>query len=344
VFDVEYRLLQLGCDRGSSDFGDDYPCDVYGDVLDPRALGRGAGDSSFAWHLHVVLTAATRRHLLESEDETLRRLCDGLVFQLVCCHRVEEALFVIAASHSDEQRRTRLAKQILERFPQHYNVDAPQPWRDAARGLQLGLDGPWPAYASALVSAGDYDGAHRALLRVAAPARAVFAAADAELLSPLLEALASDAFERPNFSKKDVAHWRKGAGLYLDYLRFRKTLKDARNGTQDLTVDLLRTLRTDAHSLRRRLEEDPLRSTKKSLGATAAAFVPKHLIEACKQNILTDLANAELLLAKALVDDPQTNQVSSPLSVIDDLSRSATTIAPPTRRDLLDDIANDLLL
>ena len=355
VLDAEYRLLQYACARGL-EFGDDYPCDldrVYaGGVLDPRAVGRGPADASFTWHVHLVLDAANKkrsRPLIARDDDDApeenddddddmggiaARLGDALVFQLVGEKRISDALFVVAASHSVASTRTRLARQLLDRFPETESQLAPPEWTDAAKALQLGLDGPWPAYASTLVRAGDYDGAHRALLRVAAPARAVFAAADAQVLEPLLEALARDAFE--THGPLNLI-WKHGAGLYLDFLRFRTALKSL---DDTATVDRLRQLQLDARALRTRWIQCHHATT--TLGATAKGGVlPSHLVHACKQNIVTSLATTELSLAKSLLDDPGVSSMS-PLAVIDDLSRS-TSLAPSARRDLLDDIAYDLV-
>ncbi|KAJ8610117.1 hypothetical protein CTAYLR_007101 [Chrysophaeum taylorii] len=331
----EYRLLQLGCRDGSARLAyDDDEADVgddssYARALSPFSLpGRLAGDVASSWHLHLLLDAL---HLNAREENVAirSRLGDGLVFQLLARGRADWALFVVAASFPDPLVRERLARQILDRrlyargaSTRHNDelvqvLGLPEPWFQAATGLRAGIDGPPVAHAAALIKAQDFNGAHEALLRAAQPARALFffRAHDHDLTS--LRALLEDLDSRLD----DDDDWRRGAGLYLDFLRFAEEKK------KDSQVDL----GAAARRLRDRVDdyEDDRPPT---VGASAGTVHVPHLQRAFRQHITTTLATIELDRAPP----------SEKPALFDDLARSRF-LAPQARLALLDDLAVDLL-
>uniref|UniRef100_A0A7S3NH63 Nuclear pore complex protein NUP96 C-terminal domain-containing protein n=1 Tax=Aureoumbra lagunensis TaxID=44058 RepID=A0A7S3NH63_9STRA len=365
-FAVEYRLIQLACALGSNTFGDDYPCQVLDEVLprllNPFAIGRCAGDAAFAWPLLLVLEAAQRGFgPMANVRDLLARLADTLIFQLLCEKRVNEALFVIAVSFPIESQRTRLAKQLLDRFPdidQSMNqtndqkfiravVRPPESWVYAARALDLRHRGDWPAETTALLKAHHFSAAHESLLRNAATSRALFA--DANKVRPLLEALANDFFETPDTPPEEREAWQHGAGFFLDYLRFLDRLHDDTSNALS-SRDTLSQLRTTCDKLKKRISTFPTSAkvsntpvfTTNSIsigaGTGLTAAIHTNLEAASKQYIFSDIATTDLALAKSLdksigAGDP---------NILNELTH-ADALAPSARRVIIDDLATDLL-
>ncbi|KAJ1448011.1 nuclear protein 96-domain-containing protein [Pelagophyceae sp. CCMP2097] len=314
--------------------------------------------SHWEWAVFVVLasysdSAARDRAVRDILDRHAH--CDAALTRAAAGGAADDAMDVDAASAAPAVRfaapalsaRDRAAVAGYERrrafCTDRLGVHAQ--WLDAALALRAGVAGPPHAYAALLVASEQWRCAERAMLRDAVPRALLGGRAVVEgLLAPLFRVV------EPH--RAGEADWRAGGGLHVDFAKFRTSLADLLADVQgapaadgdaqaERLAALTRALGADARDLRRRLEALPPAATAPALAASGAAAHVPHLDAACRVDMATELATAQIhleTLYAAPVAPRDTPTAPTSLGLLADISHS-TLVTPDARLGQLQDLA-----
>jgi len=305
------------------------------------ALAADASLSSFAhglpcgaapgarWHLALCLRALG----IDVPQSSLAKLGTGFVEEMCGKGLWHWALLVIAATHDDADTRAGLAKQVLDRhaYPpddsetpgaalrpgaaerrqrraEAYELrrafcgaalQTPDEWLEGALATRAGAAfGGSAAHISHLVGARRWADAEKALRRGAPEA---MIAGRPAALRPVLEAC-----EAAFLAEGEAAVWRDGAGLYLDYARFRDDLAAAMvalEGGVEPDGQALAALALTARALRARVDGAPAALAADAVLCATAGDAPDDLVLlACRSHLSRELHDAARTLSRAAAD------------------------------------------
>ena len=307
---AHYTLLKLAF---SSDFED---ADA---LLTSFAHGLRCGEAPGGrWHLALCLRALG----VEVAQASLTRLGAAFVEDLCGRGLWHWALLVIAATHDDPEIRERLARDVLERhawppdaagtpgaqlrpgavearkrLEEAYELrrafcgaalQAPDEWLESALATRAGAAcGGGAAHVSHLVGARRWAEAERALRRRCPEA---LVAGRPAALRPVLEAC-----EAAFVADGKGAAWRAGAGLYLDYVRFREDLAAAMVALDEGAppdAHMLAGLASSARALRSRVDGSAALAADGAVCATAGDAPDDLVLLACRSSLTSELDDA----------------------------------------------------
>ena len=202
-----------------------------------------------------------------------------------------------AATRRRGRAEKRLRRYELRRAFCAAGLGCPESWLELALATRAGLTGPSAAHCGHLVGAGAWLRAERALRR-RGPA-ALLAGRPAALRDPL-EAVEAALAE----DEAGAEVWRGGAGLFLDYARFRDGLAEAMVALDSGEVDAARlaALGEAARTLRARVDGADALKPDDALVARGGDVVDAKVLVASKRHLETELEAAARALADAARD------------------------------------------